>query len=288
MTILNAREGDDYLVCEIGSNHPGEIAMLGAIAEPDVAVITGVARAHIEGFGSIEGVAKEKASLGRCVGAGGRVFAYDGHGALLGELEGLPGVVTYGRGCESGVRLREVVERGGRTVCEIEGIGEVSLAMLGEHNALNATAARAVARWMGVDLLAAAGAIGVLGPPPMRLERCEIAGIHVINDAYNANPDSMLAAIRTLGGIEAPGRKVVVLGDMLEVGADRAGEYTPLHVAAHALQVGWRVPVGHALYVLGNDGTLVELRRNVVAGGANDLDPAIVGLAVGTLPREGR
>jgi UDP-N-acetylmuramoyl-tripeptide--D-alanyl-D-alanine ligase len=220
LTILNARDGDDYLVCEIGSNHPGEIAALAAIAQPDVAVITSVARAHMEGFGSIEGVVQEKASLARYVRAGGTVFASAESAELLAALEGVRGVVTYGTDAAADVRLLEVREEHAHTIATIDGIGIVRLTMLGVHNALNATAAMAVARCIGVDLGAAAGALERLKPPPMRLERCEIAGIHVINDAYNANPDSMLAALRTLAGIEVPGRKVAVLGDMLELGED--------------------------------------------------------------------
>ena len=222
LTLLNARPGDDYLVCELGSNHPGEIERLARIVRPHVAVITSIARAHLEGFGSVAGVVREKGSLLGHVGSGGAAIVTGDVPELLAYASGAGTLVTFGE--REGVDFRVTGVRSGTAGVSftIDGIGSFELAMLGGHNAINAAGALAVARWFGVDMERAGAGLARVEPPAMRLERCTVGGVQVINDAYNANPDSMLAAIRTLGAVEGSGRKVVVLGDMLEIGHGRA------------------------------------------------------------------
>jgi UDP-N-acetylmuramoyl-tripeptide--D-alanyl-D-alanine ligase len=248
LTILGASPGDQYLVCEIGTNAPGEIAQLAAVVEPDIAVITSIGREHLEGLGSLEGVAKEEASLLSYLRPGGLAVATADTPLLAEYLKCVPNVVTFGR-CESadlriGDVRHEIVADGRVGVSfTINGRLACTLPIAGEHNALNAAAAYAVGRRLGLDEDRIFEALASARAPDMRLQPLRIAwdagaDSIVINDAYNANPDSMLAALaafesicdaleqgRGRGGPAAEaepgaggGRRIVILGDMLELG----------------------------------------------------------------------
>ncbi len=256
LTILSARPGHQYLICEIGTNAPGEIAALGSIVEPDVAVIVSIGREHLEGFGSLEGVAREEAAILRCIRAGGAGVATADAPALGPHLRACRDValVRFGRDREADLRLTETShEQGGWVRFTVNGRWRLRCPLVGEHNALNALAAVAVGRRFGLnDEEIAAGLLSVRGPE-MRWERSNLGGVELVNDAYNANPESMLAAVRTFGGVypTGPRRRVMVLGDMLELGA--AGE------ASH-LEIGRVVAAEHltdVLVTLGPLGTLI-------------------------------
>ena len=244
LTILRARRGDQFLVCEVGTNAPGEMAALGRVVQPDVAVVTSIGREHLEGLGDLRGVAAEEASLLASLKPGGTAIL-NGDAPLLLEvarsvLATLPApgaqVVTFGEGERCDLRLTRVESdlRGVRF--ELNGRRTVSLGLLGAHNAHNGAAALAVARRLGVPDDAAATALAHAQGAPMRMQRSVVAvpggGVTVINDAYNANPDSMLAALRAFADLTRPEsgpdvrRRVLVLGDMLELGA-AAPAFTP-------------------------------------------------------------
>lgn len=221
LTILNAKPDDDFLICEVGTSAPGEIDTLARIVRPDVGIITSIGRAHTEFLGSIQGVAREKSSLLRHISPAGLALVPTPCDALEPFLAGLSPLRRFGPGPLADFRLGAVENLPQGVRFEIVGSGWFSIPMLGEHNAMNALAAVAVARHAGLDddqtrrgLLTAKGA-------PMRLERTHISQIELINDAYNANPESMRAAIHTLASIRTPtdGRRVLILGDMLELGA---------------------------------------------------------------------
>jgi len=227
LTILGASRGDQYLVCEVGMNAPGEIAALGAMVSPDVGVVTSVGRAHLERLGTLRAVAQEKASLLGCLRPGGLGVVHADAPDLLDAVRALdlPGnVVTFGSGAPADVRVTEVETGEAGTSFTLNGRWRLRVPLLGAHNALNAAAAVAVARRLRVpDEEIARGLAGATGAA-MRLERSCVAGVTVLNDAYNANPDSMLAAVRTLVSLGAgregsPPRRVAILGDMLEQGA---------------------------------------------------------------------
>ena len=241
LTILSASPSDQYLICEIGSNAPGEVAPLADVVEPDIAVITSIGREHLEGFGTLQGVAREEASILQFLRPGGfAVVTADtpAQAPLTEYLKSLSNVVTFGACRNADLRASDV----SHVVASTSGEGtfglrfrinermECSLPMIGGHNASNALAAFAVGRRFGLDPERIIAALGAAGGPPMRLQPVVIpsgAGrepIRIINDAYNANPDSMLAALETLLQVasSAPasaGRVVVVLGDMMELGA---------------------------------------------------------------------
>lgn len=219
LTILGVRSGDQCLLCEVGANAPGEIEQLSRIIRPHVVVITNVGRAHLEGFGSIEGVASEKASLAEHLEPGGVVMLSADSEPLRPWRDRFERVLTFGTSPEADLRIGEVHQTIDGITFTLNEREQFSLPMLGPHNALNAAAAIAVARRVGVDSEHAREGLAAFEPPPMRLALQRSGGLTIINDAYNANPDSMLAGLRTLKQVTPAGaRRVAVLGDMLELG----------------------------------------------------------------------
>ncbi|MFG0318795.1 MAG: UDP-N-acetylmuramoyl-tripeptide--D-alanyl-D-alanine ligase, partial [Planctomycetota bacterium JB042] len=223
LTLFLADRETDVVVLEIGTNHPGEIATLGDVARPDVAAVTNVSEAHLEGLGSLEGVLEEKASLLDHVAEGGVTVlcrdepSYD----FLRER-------ARGRVVSTGVKRRaDYVAT--MPHCDFERIGfhvngqdRVRVPMIGCHNLYNALMAIAVAAELDVAVADASHALRDFEGPPMRLTRRRSGDRLVVDDAYNANPGSTKAAIKTFASIAAPGRKVLVLGDMLELGSGAA------------------------------------------------------------------
>ncbi len=219
LTILAAKPGDQYLLCEVGANAPGEIEHLSKIIRPHVVLITSVGRAHLQGFGSIERIAKEKASLANHLEPGGLVVLPDNCEPLNPWREQLDRVLTFGSTKDADLRVGAVTQTLQGLSFTINERDRYTLPLLGIHNAANAAAAIAVARRLGIDTQAIQQGLSTFTPPPMRLELTHRADATLINDAYNANPESMLAALRTLREI-APhtARRVAILGDMLELG----------------------------------------------------------------------
>lgn len=233
LTILSAQPTDQFLVCEVGTNAPGEISQLSEIVRPDIAVITSIGREHLEGFGDLAGVAREEASVLKHLSRapkGGAIVTADSP-ELAEQLRAagpIANLITFGRNAGATLRLtsvRHAADSAGRIGLEFTINGRLNgrMEMIGQHNALNAMAAFAVARRMGADDARALGALATASGPEMRLERVSMGGMEFINDAYNANPDSMTAAIGTLAELSraragSGGRTVAVLADMLELG----------------------------------------------------------------------
>jgi len=225
LTLLSARRDDRFLAIEIGMNHPGEIAPLAALARPEVGIVTMVGRAHLEGLGSVEAIAEEKASLLGSLPADG-VAVFHGDRPVLVEAVarlGLPcRTVRFGLGSDNDLRLVARTVTPGSPLQRIETADgfAADLALPGEHNALNALAAVAAARHLGFADREIAEGLALVRPAAMRLERVEVGPIAFHNDAYNANPDAVLAALATFAELAAgAARRVVILGDMLELGA---------------------------------------------------------------------
>ncbi|TVQ64057.1 MAG: UDP-N-acetylmuramoyl-tripeptide--D-alanyl-D-alanine ligase [Phycisphaerales bacterium] len=240
LTVLRAVRTDQYLLCEVGTNAPGEIAALAEVLEPDVAVITGIGRAHLEGLGSLEGVAREKGSLLAYLRPGGCAIVGPHNGLLNDHLRAAPNVVTVGDNKDADLRISGVAHTTGDPVRLRFTINErttYELPLIGAHNAVNAALAVGVARRMGVDEERIIEGLARAEAPPMRMQRATIAGVDVFNDAYNANPESVIAALRTFSALAAgAARRVAVLGDMLELG-DHAPE-AHREVAEAVLQDG--------------------------------------------------
>ena len=221
VTILDADEHCEYLVCEVGSNHPGEIGFLAEMLRPDLAVITNIGDAHIGHFGSRDAIASEKGALLAHQSA-------DGHAILPRDddyFEKLSAIVqgrlsSFGRSPMADFRLTNVEFRNGTLSFSVNG-ESLSLSAVGDYNALNACAAFAVGDVCGVEPARQREALLSVRPMPGRGRVHTVAGITVIDESYNASPASMRRSLAMLAGLDAPGR-IAVLGDMKELGAASA------------------------------------------------------------------
>ncbi len=218
LSLLTLAPDTAYGIFELGSSHPGEIARLADMLRPRAAIISSIGPAHIEAFGSVEAIAREKGALLRALPA-------DGFAVLcretecfgqLAEASAAP-VVTTSLVTEDADFSGRFLDPMSGMVCVLEretGVQTVLRSGLpGEHNASDLLLAFAAARTAGVPPQEAAQAL--LG---MRWEVSVRAGVMFVNDAYNANPQSMAAVLRTFMKLPCEGRRVVVLGDMLELG----------------------------------------------------------------------
>lgn len=204
-----ACDDHDFLVLEIGTNHPGEIKALGGIARPHIAAITTIGRSHLEAFGDTRGVAREKSSLLSCLERDGLAFLPDDllHQDIV--LSALRPDVRVIRFSAEQVRLE-------RTGVSFVFRGEVFRVPVPHRGyAHDAACALAIALELGINLEAARSALSSYAPTGMRMKTERIGNIEVINDAYNSNPDSAEALIASLPD---PERTVLVLGEMLELG----------------------------------------------------------------------
>jgi UDP-N-acetylmuramoyl-tripeptide--D-alanyl-D-alanine ligase len=220
LTLLGAGADADALVVEAGTNHPGEIAALGTIIRPDVAVITHVGPSHLEGLGDEAGVAREKATLLETLREGG-VAILNADNPWTAEMARTcrHRAVLFGVGHAAQVRASEIQWQA-RAIRFRVGETSFRLELLGEWNIHNALAASAAAREAGVPLEEAAERLKTFAPPPMRMEVREAGGVVWVNDAYNANPASSLAAIAEFSRLKPSGRRVVVFADMRELGPE--------------------------------------------------------------------
>ena len=230
LMLLELRENHRYVVLEMGMNRPGELAELASIARPDIGVITNIGSAHIGILGSRQRIAEEKRSIFRHMGADSvAVIAADESWAEL-LLEGFSGKVRrFGRGCGFfRSSCRNLGLEGFLLQC---GDREVRYGLPGEHNLLNAMAAVEAALALGVSEESICRGLESAVSPGGRSE-VRKNGLTVIRDAYNANPESLTAALRLFSEIETDGRRVLVLGEMLELGAETEGA---LHAAGGAV-----------------------------------------------------
>lgn len=231
LTVLRTAADHVSGVWEMGMSHPGEIEVLAEIARPDAAVITHVGTAHIEHMKTRDAIALEKGMLAEAVSESGFVVlpAADDYAESIAR-RCRARVIMVGIDCGE-VRACDLrtTDRGIRFVIEADqGRAEVDLPVPGRHMVGNALLAAAVGLERGIAMGDVAAALSESRLTAGRLQRRRIAGIDFLDDSYNANPDSMRAAVNTLKGLETPGRRVAVLGRMAELGEHEAMEHTAL------------------------------------------------------------
>lgn len=225
LTLLAAPDDAEVLVVETGTNEPGEIELLGAIVEPDAAVITSIGEEHLEGLGSIEGVLEEEIAILRHLRPGGvAVVAEEPTELPERTAEIVGGMRMRVAGLEEGADLtpeggREGIEvlPGGATRWRFRGT-TVELPLPGLHNVRNALVALGVSTELGVPVADSAEAIARMPAPKMRGEWRRVGPLKVLADCYNANPPSTRAAIELLATLPAEGEKIAVIGTMRELG----------------------------------------------------------------------
>ena len=227
LTLLGMNAGQQAAVIEMGMNHPGEIAYLAPIGAPTVAVVTNAQRAHLEGMGDLDEVAREKGTIFAGLRAGGVavINADDRYAETWRAMAAPHAVRTFGIDQRADV-FGEVRQHGLETLIELtspEGAASLKLGVPGRHNARNAVAAAAACLAAGIPLSTVVAGLEAFAGVKGRLQRkTGKAGAVILDDTYNANPDSVRAGIDVLAA--TIGRKLLVLGDMGEIG-EASGQY---------------------------------------------------------------
>jgi len=251
--IALAEEHGDFGVIELGSNHPGEMRVLAGIVQPDVCVVTNIGPAHVEFFGDEAGVAKEEGTPLEFLRRDAQSYAVlNADDRWFNELRAHTSATVVSVGIENFAEIRasdiringdikfrlNVAKKGDDVI--------VRLKTLGRHQIYNALQAAAVGYMQGMDLDEIREGLESVEYPKMRMELKQVGGIRFINDCYNANPSSMCAALQMLRETPCAGRKIAVLGDMLELGAHTQRAHLDVGAAAANSGLSALVTVGQA------------------------------------------
>ena len=268
-TILEATSRDEVGVWEIGMNHPGEIAALSKIAGPDAAIITNIGVAHIEFMGSREAIADEKGALVEAVGAEGTVIlnADDPFSARI-AMRARAKIVLAGT-TDGTIRAAEVSQsEDGTEFTILEGAHRcrAQLPVPGLHMVQNALLAVAAGRVFGVSLEACAEGLAAAPLAKARLQIKKIGGVEFIDDSYNANPDSMKAALRTLAELPAEGKRIAVFGEMRELGAESKRGHREVGETAATLKIDQVIAIGHLAAEIAHAAKDAGLAKTAIVG----------------------
>jgi UDP-N-acetylmuramoyl-tripeptide--D-alanyl-D-alanine ligase len=250
LTLLRLEHSHRAAVLETGTNHPGELAPLLEMIAPSHGVVTNIGREHLEFFGDLTGVAKEEGTIAEILPQSGVLFI-NGDDPWADAVAGRTSarVVRVGLGQENDYRASQVH-------CDDAGVafwahcpqapweGTYRVPLLGRHQVFNALMALAVGVELGVAPEEIRHGLAICAAPKMRLQLRDIDGVRVLNDAYNANADSMLAALHTLRDLPCRGRRIAVLGDMAELGVTAADAHRDVGRCAAELEIDQLFAVG--------------------------------------------
>ncbi len=232
MTLLRLSPKQQIAIIEHGTNHPGELESLVKISEPTHALITTIGREHLEFFTTLDGVAAEEGTVFRYSRFG---FVYADDPLIVARARGLRSTLRYGfKGSRSHVRGKIVgVDMNGCARLQVRAKQflqplEINLGVPGCHNAVNALAAAAVGIQFGIGKKNITHAVESFTASSKRMEIMKLQNVTIMNDSYNANPDSVVAALSTFESISISGKKIVVLGDMLELGEKSEHEHAKI------------------------------------------------------------
>jgi len=218
LSMLRWQESDTYAVLEMGASAVGEIAELSTLARPAIGVITNIGDAHLGSFGGPVAVATAKAELLEALPADG-LAVLNGDDQRLRRIAARSRAVIewFGRGADCDVMATDVRSSDGRLCFQVEG-QSFSIPVWGRHHLTSALAAVAIGRAFGMSVSEISRALSDFDPPPMRCQVSGFGAAQVINDAYNSNPLAMRAALELLREHPAMGQRIVVVGDMRELG----------------------------------------------------------------------
>lgn len=294
LTLLKLRAEHATAVIEMGANHAGEIALLAKLARPQIGIVTQAGDAHLEGFGSREGVAHAKGELFAALGADGLavINADDPYAPLWKQLAGKAAMLTFGFSDAADVRAEDLVgvpepapEATAFTLITPAGGARVELGIPGVHNVMNALSAVAAGLALNVGIGPIADGLARMAPVAGRLNwKTTREGARLLDDSYNANPTSLRAALALLAGL--PGQRWVVLGEMRELGPDAAQIHDDAGRAARALGIDRLYTLGamarHAADGFGADARSFEQVDDLVAALRDDLGEGVTVLVKGS------
>jgi UDP-N-acetylmuramoyl-tripeptide--D-alanyl-D-alanine ligase len=250
LTLLRLEKSHQAAVLEAGTNHPGELAPLVKMIRPKFGVLTNIGREHLEFFGDVAGVAREEGALAELLPADGTLFVNGDNewtDKIIGRTKAK--VVRVGLGEKNDWRADKIrLDKNGvtfRTRSPAEALGgEYRISLLGRHQVVNALFALAVGGELGLNPVELREGLADCKPPKMRLQFWEANGVRVLDDAYNANADSTIAALETLCDLPLQGRRVAVLGDMEELGAQTEAAHAEVGRRAAELKIGQLFVIG--------------------------------------------
>lgn len=267
LTLLRLERQHQAAVVEVGTNHPGELAPLLQMVQPTLGILTCIGREHLEFFGDLAGVVREEGMLAEMLPPGGKLFLNGDH-EWTAELQGRcrASVVQVGFSARNDWRANV-------TRMDLQGIefrveaplvdyaGDYRLPLVGRHQALNALFALAVGAELGLSRSEIQAGLAGVQAPSMRLQLWDWNGAQVLDDAYNANADSMLAALQTLKELPCKGRRLAVLGDMAELGSHGEAAHAEVGRRVAELGIGQLFAVGAMANVMGRAARAAGLNR---------------------------
>lgn len=291
LTLLQLNSGHERAVIEEGASHPGDIAYLTRLVQPTVSVVTNASGAHLEGFGTVDAVARTKGEIYEYLADDGVavINADDSFSSLWRSLAKGREVITFGMEFDADVRgsLQPMDDnRINRLVVSMEGEElSVMLPLAGRHNAMNALAAVAVTRSIGVPFAVIKKGLESLKPIPGRLQWVNaIKGARILNDTYNANPASLAVALNVLGSCQ--GDRYLALGDMAELGSEAQSYHQQAGRQARVSGVHRLYAVGeysrHAVEAFGDQGCYFTGQEQMVDRLREDLNENVTLLVKGS------